>query len=121
MTFDYMFNTVFPLLGEFFGKLAAIASAPFYKVVDLVLPVSASSIPYVNVFTGQSGAIPGFNFFPGLSNVFGFFNNLLDIFSQVLGFREMPFILGLMVFFASSVLVFIAIRIIRSWVIKIIW
>lgn len=51
--FTYLYNTIFPFLGEFFGKLVAIANVPYYDFVNALR--RGTGLIYANLFTGVGG------------------------------------------------------------------
>lgn len=54
-TFLFFINTIFPFLGEFFGKLTALASESYINILDYVsLANTYDPIKYVNLYTGIS-------------------------------------------------------------------
>ena len=60
MTFDYLYNTVFPYLGDIFGRLSAVAVSPTYDVLMWLLTPSFGGsvadftvLSFTNVFTGS--------------------------------------------------------------------
>lgn len=92
MTFEFLFNTVFPLLGDFFGRLAAIANCNFMSLVRWAFPVDRS-VNYVlrgvNVFTGADISMYRYAHLithPTNSVIVAFFGNLANL----LGISNMP-------------------------------
>lgn len=128
MDFSTLFYSVFPVLGEFFGKLSALALMPFgnialvLKSYSSVLPVEVS---YTNVFTGVSSVMTlgGSNGFIGLFTP-DFLKSLTSFFSNVTAMlwnfvtagvpSEIPLIFGLLIFIAESFFIIVGIRFIVS-------
>lgn len=102
--FSVFFETIFPALGDFFGRLSAIASNPVNVVVPTLFPGVGSDplyISYVNVFNGNVSQIGAFF---GDGNLFGSVLNgvVVNLFNSF-GAGELPFWLGLLIIIASFV------------------
>lgn len=73
--FDYLFETIFPFVGDFFGKLGALASITIGDLHSLVSGVVGYlPISYTNAFTGVSNTW----------ELFFFGNNILGTISEVM-------------------------------------
>lgn len=70
--FTYLYDSIFPYLGEFFGKLIAVASLPVSRMHNLFSGLVGSLyIEYKNLFTGISTSFT-------LHSYGTFFNTVFD-------------------------------------------
>lgn len=106
--FSVFFDTIFPALGDFFGRISAIASNPVNVVIPTLFPALGDSplyISYVNVFNGnisQLGAFLG----DGNQSLFGSIlrATIVNLFNAF-GAGDLPFWLGLLIVIASFVVI----------------
>lgn len=73
--FDYLYYSVFPILGEFFGKLSALAACSIEQFLDTFLNVTnynGISLIYKNFFTGVSSSFVPLQALPnGIRRILG--------------------------------------------------
>lgn len=128
MDFSTLFYSVFPVLGEFFGKLSALSLMPFGNIAQVLSSYSSSigvDVAYTNVFTGVSSVMTlgGSNGFIGLITP-DWLNSITNLFSSVTSVLwsfitaavppELPLIFGLLIFIAESFFIIVGIRFIVS-------
>jgi hypothetical protein len=59
--FTTLYYSIFPVLGDFFGKLSAIATCNADVILGAVKSKYGLQLPYVNLFTGVSSNFTVFN------------------------------------------------------------
>lgn len=125
MDFGTLYYTVFPVLGEFFGKLSALALMPFGNIGRVLASYSSVVdvvIPYTNVFTGVSSEMTlGGSGFIGTAD---WIESLSFLVSKITALfwniitsgvpDEIPLIFGLLIFIAESFFIIVGIRFIVS-------
>ena len=113
--FSLLFDTVFPILGEFFGGLSAVATAPTYTALAWIFSQVDPSLTCVNVFNGAV-----FSLSPPLLDV-GFLGWLISFISDPLygvmiiwcnwlGVGSLPFWGGLLILLVSSFMIIFLVR-----------
>ena len=111
--FSVLVNSVFPVLGEFFGIVVALAETGFGHVLYFfagylgLSPNDTIIIGYNNLFTGVHGYLTSQSFkIPVVSNILApLFDNIMSLFT--LEFKALPFWAGLLI---STVTLFFAIK-----------
>lgn len=112
--FFYLYNSVFPLLGDFFGRLSALASTDFTSVLVHCLPAPSDSvriaIDYVNVFTGVSSSMAPFlnSALPSGTFLFYPLRSFVWVLFNIFGLTTLPFWIAILLF-AVSILLAVAI------------
>lgn len=118
--FEYLYNTLFPLLGRFFGGISSVAMAKTSDMIDFLIPTffdsGLRSLDCVNIFNGQVFSIFSLS---GIDNsalnvVFKTFGTVIHaIFSGIsnlFGLADVPFVFALLVLFSTF---FVSIAIFR--------
>lgn len=112
--FSLLYDTVFPWLGKFFGQLAAIAGSSFDLVFRHMFGIGEKPfIPYVNVFTGETGNIIGMPVSDVLSVLA---QNTIGKYIDLLGIRSLPFWLGLLILFSSIFMLVITFKVMWKFI-----
>lgn len=117
--FTQLHSVVFPFLGEFFGKMSALATTDYYYVLHFFTDfVGNYPIEYINVWTGATGTLLPITFNVPILNVLVPLLltpvvSLLSGWGSLIGVSFFPFWLGLLLVFASG---FVVVSILRYFI-----
>ena len=122
--FSFLYETVFPALGRFFGTLSGFAQTSFIDVIAYVLPGDSEviSIACTNVFTGEVFARVSTNwvnfFSPIGGKIVGKVNEILRgciyYFSRFLGVTNLPLWIALIVMLSSIFIAVLCVKFIKN-------